>query len=110
MEAIIAKADELAKAIRGSEIFKTFMAAQKSLTEDEETRKLMEDVEAHRKKLQEKEKNQQPIEVEEKRRQQALHEQVQSNVLVQNLLKAETDLAMLMGKVNSTIEKVFKPE
>ena len=108
MEEILAKADELAKAIRSSAVFKKFMAAQESLNNDEATKKLMQDVEEHRRKIAEKEKNQQPIEVAEKRQQQQLHEQMQSNKLVQNLLRAEADLALLMSKVNAAIESVFQ--
>ena len=108
MDEILAKADDLAKAIRSSAIFKKFMAAQDGLNKDEATKTLMQQVEEHRNKLAEKEKNQQPIEVEEKRQQQQLHEQMQANKLVQELLRAEADLALLMSKVNAAIENVFK--
>ena len=110
MQDILAKAGELASAIKKSSPYKALMDAQQQLDGNEPVRKLMADFDEYSRKIREKEKALQPVEVEEKRKVQQLREQMQSNALVQALLRAQADYAQLMAKVNETIEATLQPE
>ena len=110
MQEILAKAADLAKAIKSSPIYRALMTAQDRLEKDEATKKLMQDFDEHSRMIRGKEKNMTPVEVEDKRKLQQLRDQMQSNALVQELLRAQADYAQMMAKVNETIEKALQPK
>lgn len=110
MDEIVEKARELAMAIRGSEGYKALVSAEKKLGENAEVRKMMEDFDRQSRMIHEKETALQPVEVEDKRKLQQLHERMQSEPLVQELLRAQADYAQMMAKVNEAIDSNLKPK
>ena len=109
MEAILRKAAALGKAIGESDTCKALLEAEKQIDADGQVRKLMAEYDACSRGIQEKERKLEPVEVADKRRLQALHEQMQSNALVQGLLRAQADYAQMMTQVHGAIESNLKP-
>jgi len=110
MDEIVGKARQLALAIRESEVYKALVAAEKKLSENEDVRKLMENYDRQSRKIHEKETALKPVEVDDKRKLQQLHERMQSEPLVQELLRAQADYAQMMAKVNEAIDSNLKPK
>lgn len=110
MDDVLKKADELAKAIRGSDRFQGLQDAEKELAGDEVTSKLMAQYDELCRKLHDKEKNLEPVEVDEKHEQRDLGEKVKSNQLIQRLMRAQADYHEMMTKVSSIIESHLRPE
>jgi cell fate (sporulation/competence/biofilm development) regulator YlbF (YheA/YmcA/DUF963 family) len=109
MQEILAKAADLAQAIKKSKVYRSLLAAQDRLEKDGATKKLMQDFDEQSRQIREKEKKLTPVEVEDKRKLQQLRDQMQSNELVQELLRAQADYAQMMAKVNETIEMALQP-
>jgi len=105
MRDIYKKAQELANLIAGSKEYGDLRQAEKLVDDNPQVKKLVDDFNRSANKIAEKEKKQEPIEVEEKHELQRLREQLQGNETLQQLLKAQTEYAMMMNKVNSILSR-----
>jgi len=103
MQEVYRKAEELAEEILQSEEYKQLLENESLAEGNAEVQDLIKQYNDQATKIAEKEKNTQPIEPEEKRQLQTLMEQMQSNQLLQNLLKAQADYAQLMNKINEIL-------
>jgi len=114
MQDIYEKAEELAGLIGQSKEYRELREAEKVIEANGEVKKLVDDFNDRAGKIAEKEKKQEPVEVDEKHELQKLREQLQGNEPLQGLLRAQTDYAMMMNKVNSILsgrlERKEEPE
>ncbi len=107
MDDVLKKADDLARAIRLSDRYRTLRTVEAELDGDEETKTLTQEFEEAQRTVAEKEKAGKPVEVEDKRRLKTLQERVGSSANLQKLLHAQADFYELMNRVNSTIQSVL---
>lgn len=103
MEAIYQKAKELADLIYSSGLYRAVRDAEVKVDADEALKVLVERHNALAGKIAEKEKKVQPIEPEEKRELIKIREQMQGNQALQELLKAQTEYAMMMNRVSGIL-------
>ncbi len=105
MQDIYDKAEELADLIAHSEAYERLREKERLVDDCADVKKLVDEFNKQTAKIAEKERNQQPIEVHEKHELQRLQKELQSNEVLQELLRAQTDYAMLMNKVNSILRE-----
>jgi len=111
MEAIYQKARELADLIYQSDAYRAIRKAEANVEKDETVKKLVDQHNQLTDKIVQKEKKLQPIEPEEKRELIRVREQMQANQALQELLRAQTDYAMIMNKVSAILrEKLDRRE
>jgi len=103
MQEVYRKAEELAEEILQSKQYKQLLESESLAEGNAEVQDLIKQYNDRATKIAEKEKNTQPIEPDEKRQLQTLMGQMQSNQLLQNLLKAQADYAQLMNKINEIL-------
>jgi len=103
MQEIYKKAEELGALIVKSGTYRELRRAEKAVEANAEVKEVVDKFNKCAEKIGVKEKKQQAIEVDEKHELQKLREQVQSNELLQGLLKAQTEYAMMMNKINSIL-------
>lgn len=104
MQAIYDKAEELADLIISSSAYRNLRAAEKDVEGNEGVKKLVDQFNQHLTTMAEKERKLQPIEPEEKHELQRLREQMQGNEMLQRLLRAQTEYAMMMNRINSILK------
>jgi cell fate (sporulation/competence/biofilm development) regulator YlbF (YheA/YmcA/DUF963 family) len=107
MDDVLTKADELARAIRASDRYRTLRKVETELDGDEETEALTREFEEARNAIAEKERAGRPVEVEDKRRLAAVQERVGASANLQRLLRAQADFYEMMNRVNGTIQSVL---
>ena len=103
MQEIYEKAEELGALIVKSDPYRELRRAEKAVEASADVKEVVDKFNKCAEKIAEKEKKQQPIEVDEKHELQELREQVQSNELLQELLRVQTEYAMMMNKINSIL-------
>ena len=104
MQAIYDKAEELADLIISSSAYRNLRAAEKDVEGNEGVKKLVDQFNQHLTTMAEKERKLQPIEPEEKHELQRLREQMQGSEMLQRLLRAQTEYAMMMNRINSILK------
>ncbi len=103
MTDIIEMAQQLGKAIAGSDRFKAVTDLRAKIDSDEA---LQADIKALNElgtKIANLEKETQPVEPEDKRRLQELQHNVAGNAMLQDLARVEADFAEQMNRVNTAI-------
>jgi len=105
MQAILDKAEELANLIHESPAYKSLRAAELRINGDAEAKDLVERYNARTAILAEKQQNLEPVEPEDKRELQDVIQKMQSNQLMQELLRAQTEYAMLMNRINEVLRE-----
>jgi len=103
MQAIYDKANELADLILNSEAYRNIRAAEKKVEGNAEVKKIVEEYNRVAGKIAQKERELKPIEPDEKHEMLRVREQMQSNLLLQELLKAQTEYAMMMNRINTIL-------
>jgi cell fate (sporulation/competence/biofilm development) regulator YlbF (YheA/YmcA/DUF963 family) len=103
MEEVLEIASKLGAAIANHNRYKMFKEAEEQLKEDDEARRISEELEKQSRKVHELEKDLKPVEVEDKKRLQQLKEKVASNQSIQHFLKVKTDYVELMIRANKRI-------
>jgi len=104
MQAVYDKAQELADLIADSPAYKRLRQAEHLVEGNAEVNGLVAEYNRKAQQLAEKERNTQPVEPEEKREFEEIRDRIQANPLLQRLLQAQTDYAMMMNKVNSILQ------
>jgi cell fate (sporulation/competence/biofilm development) regulator YlbF (YheA/YmcA/DUF963 family) len=107
MDDVLAKARDLAEAIRTSDRFTGLRKLEEKIAGDEETQNLTRDLQAAQARIEQKERETKPVEVEEKRELARLQEKFRENKLLMDLVKAQADFHELMNGVNRTIHDVL---
>ena len=105
MQDVYRKAEELADEIVQSKEYNQLAESEAAAEGDADVQDLIKRYNEHAGKIAEKEKNVQPIEPEEKRLLQELMTRMQSNEILQNLLRAQTDYHQLMNKINEILSE-----
>ena len=105
MEAIYQKARELADIIYRSDAYRAVRQAEAKAEKDDTIKKLVDRHNQLTDTIAQKEKKLEPIEPEEKRELIKIREEMQANQTLQELLRAQTDYAMMMNKVSAILRE-----
>ena len=107
MNDILAKAQELGKAVAASERFKALEAARSAAQTDEALQADLKALQELTRKTAQLEKEIKPVEPEDKRRIKELQEKVTRSPRLQEMARVEADFAELMNRVNKAIQSQF---
>ncbi|MFO7819494.1 MAG: YlbF family regulator [Halanaerobacter sp.] len=104
------KAEKLAAAIKNSSEFKTFKAAEKQLTEDDEAKDLMQKLQAKQQRVQMIRQSGQELNESMQDDLQSLHDEMQENEIVSNLMEKQEEFNQIMQEVNKILSTAMRGE
>jgi len=110
MEALLALADKLGRAIAAHERFQALRAAEKEVSENPGANATQQALEQQMNHIAELEISGKPVEVSDKRKLEQLQNDFRSHPALQQLVKAQADYLELMNKINQTIVNQLRPE
>lgn len=103
MNDILAKAEELGKAIAASDRFKAAESARKQIEADQPLQADLKALEEVSRKIATLERDKKPVEPDDKRRARDLQEKIATHPKMQALARTEADLSELMNRINRAI-------
>ena len=105
MQAIMALAERLGKAVADSPQAKALREARTELGKHEDVTKLLEDFRVHAEKVARLEHGNQPVEVDDKHKLQELQSKLIADETFKNYTAAQVEYVDMMRKVNETLRK-----
>ncbi len=108
LDNIVAEAGKLGKLIAASAASKVFMQMRKTVEEDSQAVKLVEDYQRQVQEITELESSAKPIEPEDKHQLTELQQNMASNETLKSWMKAQAHFSEMMGKVNKAISEPFQ--
>ena len=108
MQEIYDKAQELADLIVDSTAYKTLREAEELVEGNNEVTELVGEFNGKAQRIAEKERTMEPVEPDEKQEFQDVSSRIQENPLLQRLLQAQADYAMMMNKVNNILQSTLE--
>ena len=101
---IIAEADKLGQLVAQHPAVERYKQAQKSVTEDPEAARAMQDFEKQLEALSRQEQTGMPVTDAQRQALESIQSRIISNIKVKNLNMAQVDFIDLLRKVNQTIQ------
>lgn len=101
---ILSEADKLGNLVAQHPAVERYKAAQKTVTEDPEASRAVQDFEKQIESLQRQEQSGMPITDAQRQQLESIQSRIISNIKVKNLNMAQVDFIDLLRKVNQTIQ------
>lgn len=109
-QSILDAAEKLGKMLIDHPAVVRYQQAQKSVAEDAEAGRLLQDFDRSIEKLARQEQSGQPVSDAQRQQLEALQSRIVSHIKVKNLNQAQVEFVDLLRKVNQTIQKPLNPE
>lgn len=109
-QTIIEAAEKLGKMLVDHPAVVKYQAAQKSVAEDAEAGRLLQEFDRTLEKLARQEQTGQPVSDAQRQQLEGLQSRIVSHIKVKNLNLAQVEFVDLLRKVNQTIQKPLTPE